>query len=52
MYLWERKDWPAFSWDERNLSRLLIHVSRDRDGCWEEQTHFALSCEMKRIFAP
>ncbi len=30
MYLWERKDWPGFSWDKRNLSRLLIHVSREQ----------------------
>jgi len=30
MYLWERADWPAFSWDEASLSRLLVPVAREQ----------------------
>jgi len=30
MYLWEKPDWPAFTWDEQNLTRLLAHVSREQ----------------------
>ncbi len=30
MYLWETPDWPAFTWDERSLARLLAHVSREQ----------------------
>ncbi len=30
MYLWERTDWPAFTWDEKQLSRLLARVSREQ----------------------
>lgn len=30
MYLWERPKWPAFTWDEKDLSRLLAHVSREQ----------------------
>ncbi len=30
MYLWEKPDWPAFTWDETSLSRLLARVSREQ----------------------
>jgi Fic family protein len=30
MYLWEIPDWPAFTWDERSLTRPLAHVSREQ----------------------
>jgi len=30
MYLWEKPNWPAFTWDERNLTTLLAHVSRQQ----------------------
>ncbi len=30
MYLWEKSDWPAFTWDERSLTRLLAHVAREQ----------------------
>ena len=30
MYLWERAEWPAFSWDEASLSRLLVRVGREQ----------------------
>lgn len=30
MYLWENSNWPALSWDERNLSKPLAHVSREQ----------------------
>ncbi len=30
MYLWERADWPAFTWDGESLTRLLAHVSREQ----------------------
>lgn len=29
MYLWEKQDWPAFTWDEASLSSLLARVSRE-----------------------
>ncbi|HFD87033.1 MAG TPA: Fic family protein [Gammaproteobacteria bacterium] len=29
MYSWENPDWPAFTWDETSLSRLLAQVSRE-----------------------
>ena len=30
MYLWEIPKWPAFTWDERSLSRPLGEVSREQ----------------------
>ena len=30
MYLWEKPDWPAFSWDEKALTALLAQVSREQ----------------------
>lgn len=30
MYLWERQNWPTCTWDEKQLSRLLTHVSREQ----------------------
>lgn len=30
MYLWEKPEWPAFTWDEQALSRLLALVSREQ----------------------
>ncbi len=30
MYLWENSAWPAFTWDERSLARLLAHVSKEQ----------------------
>ncbi len=30
MYLWEKPDWPDFTWDVTNLSRLLAHVSKEQ----------------------
>ncbi len=30
MYLWEIPEWPAFTWDERSLSRPLAEVSREQ----------------------
>lgn len=30
MYLWEQKQWPALTWDERRLSRLLGTVSQQQ----------------------
>ncbi len=30
MYLWERQDWPAFTWDEARLARLVARVSREQ----------------------
>ena len=30
MYLWEKPDWPAFTWDERKLTKSLAHVSREQ----------------------
>ncbi|MBA3564106.1 MAG: Fic family protein [Gammaproteobacteria bacterium] len=30
MYLWEQSEWPAFTWDEQGLSRLLAQVSREQ----------------------
>jgi Fic family protein len=30
MYLWEKPDWPAFTWDETSLSSLLARVSREQ----------------------
>lgn len=30
MYLWEQPEWPAFTWDEQGLSRLLAQVSREQ----------------------
>jgi len=30
MYLWERSQWPAMTWDERRLSPLLAHASREQ----------------------
>ena len=28
MYIWDRPEWPVFTWDEKGLSRLLAQVSR------------------------
>ncbi len=30
MYIWEKQDWPDFTWDETSLSKLLTHVSREQ----------------------
>ena len=30
MYIWEKQDWPDFTWDETSLSRLLARVSREQ----------------------
>jgi Fic family protein len=30
MYLWEKPDWPAFTWDERSLTRLLARAAREQ----------------------
>ena len=30
MYLWEIADWPALTWDEKRLTRLLAEVSRQQ----------------------
>jgi Fic family protein len=30
MYLWEQKDWPNFTWDEKKLVTLLAKVSREQ----------------------
>jgi Fic family protein len=30
MYLWEKPDWPTFSWNERSLAKLLAEVSREQ----------------------
>jgi Fic family protein len=30
MYLWGKSDWPAFTWDEKTLARLLAQVSREQ----------------------
>jgi Fic family protein len=30
MYLWEKPDWPAFTWDEKALSKPLTQVSREQ----------------------
>jgi Fic family protein len=30
MYLWEKSDWPTFTWDEKSLAKLLAEVSREQ----------------------
>ena len=30
MYLWERPEWPALTWNDESLSKLLAHVSREQ----------------------
>jgi len=30
LYLWEALEWPAFTWDEKSLSKLLGQVSREQ----------------------
>ncbi len=30
MYLWEKPDWPALTWDEKSLTKLLAEVSREQ----------------------
>ncbi|MBI5461313.1 MAG: Fic family protein [Gammaproteobacteria bacterium] len=30
MYIWERPDWPAFTWDETRLAQPLAQVSREQ----------------------
>ncbi len=47
MYLWEKPDWPAFTWDETSLSRLLARVSREQGRLLGkmEALGFDLRCE-------
>jgi len=30
MYLWDKPDWPTFTWDEKSLTGLLTRVSREQ----------------------
>jgi len=30
MYLWEKSDWPTFTWDEADLAKLVAQVSREQ----------------------
>ncbi len=30
MYIWEKEDWPRFTWDERSLAKILANVSREQ----------------------
>lgn len=30
MYLWEKSDWPAFTWDEASVAKLVAQVSREQ----------------------
>ena len=30
VYIWQKDEWPALSWDDRKLSGLLAHVSREQ----------------------
>jgi len=30
MYLWEKQDWSAFSWDDKALAKSLVLVSREQ----------------------
>jgi len=30
MYLWEKSEWPAFTWDEAGLAKLVAQVSREQ----------------------
>lgn len=30
MYLWNKANWPAFTWDEPGLTRLLVQVSKEQ----------------------
>jgi Fic family protein len=30
MYLWNKPDWPTFTWDEQSLTRLLLQISREQ----------------------
>ena len=30
MYLWEKPDWPAFTWDEKALAKPIAQVSREQ----------------------
>lgn len=30
MYIWEKSDWPTFSWDEKGLTNLLAEVCREQ----------------------
>ena len=30
MYLWGKNDWPAFSWDDANLAKLVAQASREQ----------------------
>jgi Fic family protein len=30
MYLWEKSEWPALTWDEKSLTKLLTEVSREQ----------------------
>ena len=30
MYLWKKSDWPAFTWDEASVAKLVAQVSREQ----------------------
>lgn len=30
MYIWQKPEWPTFTWDEQSLSRRLAHVSHEQ----------------------
>ena len=30
MYLWEKSDWPTFTWDDADLAKLVAQVSREQ----------------------
>jgi len=30
MYLWEKSNWPTFTWDESALTKVLVHASREQ----------------------
>ena len=30
MYIWEQREWPNFTWNDKKLSRLLAQVSREQ----------------------
>ena len=47
MYLWEKLDWPTFTWDEQGLARLLGKVARGQGRLFEkvESLGFGLCSE-------
>ena len=47
MYLWDKPDWPIFTWDEQGLARPLAHVSREQGRLLGkmEALGFDLRCE-------